>query len=37
MEVEFNLEQEAPVFTAANAGADTVEATIERQSNNNTH
>ena len=35
IEVEFNLEQEAPVFTAANAGADTVEANREKHSKNN--
>jgi hypothetical protein len=35
IEVEFNLEQEAPVFTAANAGAETVEANREKHSKNN--
>ena len=34
-EVEFNLEQVAPVFTAANAGAETIEANKEKQSKNN--
>jgi hypothetical protein len=34
-EVEFNLEQVAPVFTAANAGAESIEANKDKQSKNN--